>query len=71
MRTDAQVAALLLAVTLPIRRYGWCIDPNGARDEVGEGLANDLNLPIEGRSQGRPDTGAIASVTTATCSTRC
>jgi hypothetical protein len=49
MRTDAQIASLLLAFTLPIRRYGWCIDPNGARDEVVEHVANDLNLPIEGQ----------------------
>jgi hypothetical protein len=48
MRTDAQIASLLLAFTLPIRRYGWCIDPNGARDEVVEHVADDLNLPIEG-----------------------
>jgi hypothetical protein len=34
MRTDAQVASLLLGFTLPIRRYGWYVDPNGARDEV-------------------------------------
>jgi hypothetical protein len=31
MRTDAQIASLLLAFTLPIRRYDWFIDPNGAR----------------------------------------
>jgi hypothetical protein len=49
MRTDAQIASLLLAFTLPIRRYGWCIDPNGARDEVVDHVANDLNLPIEGQ----------------------
>jgi hypothetical protein len=36
MRTDAQIASLLLAFTLPIRRYGWFIDPNGASDEVTE-----------------------------------
>jgi hypothetical protein len=30
MRTDAQIACLLLAFTLPIGRYGWYIDPNGA-----------------------------------------
>ena len=45
---DAQIAALLLAFTLPIRRYGWYIDPNGARDEVIQLVADDLNLPIEG-----------------------
>jgi hypothetical protein len=52
MRTDAQIASLLLAFTLPIRRYHWYIDPNGARDEVVEDVANDFNLPIEG--QGPP-----------------
>jgi hypothetical protein len=49
MRTDAQIASLLLAFTLPIRRYHWYIDPNGARDEVVEDVANDFNLPIEGQ----------------------
>lgn len=34
MRTDAQIASLLLAFTLPIRRYGWYVAVNGARDEV-------------------------------------
>jgi hypothetical protein len=48
MRTDAQIASLLLAFTLPIRRYAWCIDPNGARDEVVVHVADDLNLPVEG-----------------------
>lgn len=49
MRTDAQVVAVLLATTLPIRRYDWFIDPNGARDEVVEFVAKDFNLPIEGQ----------------------
>jgi hypothetical protein len=49
MRTDAQIASLLLAFTLPIRRYGWYIDPNGAGDEVTEFIANNLNLPIVGQ----------------------
>jgi hypothetical protein len=48
MRTDAQIASLLLGYTLPIRRYRWYIDPNGARDEVVEDVANDFNLPIDG-----------------------
>jgi hypothetical protein len=49
MRTDAQIASLQLGFTLPIRRYLWCIDPNGARDDVVEDVANNLNLPIEGQ----------------------
>jgi len=50
MRTDAQIASLLLAFTLPIRRYRY-IDPNAARDEVVQDVANDFNLPIEGQDQ--------------------
>ena len=49
MRTDAQIASLLLAFTLPIRRYRWYISPNGAHDEVVEDVANDFNLPIDGQ----------------------
>jgi hypothetical protein len=49
MRTDAQIASLLLAFTLPTRRYHWYIAPNGARDEVVQDVANDFNLPIEGQ----------------------
>jgi hypothetical protein len=49
MRTDAQIASLLLAFTLPIRRYRWFIAPNGARDEVVEDVAANLSLPIEGQ----------------------
>lgn len=48
MRNDAQVAAVHLAQTLPIRRYKWMIDPNHARDEVVEFIARNLNLPIRG-----------------------
>ena len=49
MRTDAQIASRLPAVALPIRRYGRYIR-NGARDEVVELVASDLNLPIEGQA---------------------
>jgi ethanolamine utilization microcompartment shell protein EutS len=47
MRNDSQLAALLLALTLPIRRYRWFIDPNGARDEVVQLVAQNFNLPIK------------------------
>jgi hypothetical protein len=49
MRADAQIASLLLAFTLPIRRYRWYMAPNGARDQVVEDVANDFNLPIAGQ----------------------
>jgi hypothetical protein len=34
MRNDAQIAALFLALLLPIYRYEWYIDPNGAEDNI-------------------------------------
>jgi hypothetical protein len=66
MRTDAQIASLLLAFTLPIRRYRWSIAPNGARDQVVEDVANDLNLPIEARIRSPQADGVIVSATTVT-----
>jgi hypothetical protein len=49
MRTqDAQVASVLRAVSLPIRRTPWRIDPAGARPEVVQLIAEDLGLPIVG-----------------------
>lgn len=45
-RQDAQVASVLRAVTLPIRRTPWRIDPNGARPEVVQLVAEDLGLPV-------------------------
>ncbi len=47
-RTDSQVASVLRAVTLPVRRTTWRIAPDGARDEVAEQIATDLGLPLEG-----------------------
>lgn len=45
---DAQVASVLRAVTLPVRRTPWRIDPAGARDEVVRLVAEDLGLPVAG-----------------------
>lgn len=50
-RQDAQVISVLRAVTLPVRRTAWRVDPAGARDEVVELVADDLGLPIVGGSQ--------------------
>jgi hypothetical protein len=47
-REDAQVGSVLRAVVHPIRRTGWSVDPNGARDEVVRHVARDLNLPVRG-----------------------
>lgn len=47
-RSDPQVSSVLRAVTHPVRRTPWRIDPNGARDEVVQHVAEDLGLPIIG-----------------------
>lgn len=51
-RDDARVWSLLAAVKLPIRRTQFYIEPNGARDEAVQQVANDLNLPIKGDNGG-------------------
>lgn len=48
MRNDAQIKALLQAATLPIRRYKWMIDPNGAPANVVQRVAEDFGLPVKG-----------------------
>lgn len=47
-RQDAQIVSVLRAITLPIRRTTYRIDPNGARDEVAQHVADDLGLDIVG-----------------------
>lgn len=53
-RTDAQCTSVLRAVTLPVRRTPWRIDPNGARPEVVKLVADDLGLPVAGENEVRP-----------------
>lgn len=48
-RQDAQVASVLRAVTLPVRRTAWRVEPNGAAPEVVQLVAEDLGLPIAGQ----------------------
>lgn len=48
-RTDAQVMSVLRAVTLPIRRTTWRIDPGAARPEVVRFVAANLGLPVVGQ----------------------
>lgn len=56
-RTDAQIASVLRAVTLPVQRTGWRVDPNGARDEVAQLVAEDLGLPMMGEQGEVPPSG--------------
>lgn len=50
-RQDAQVQSVIRAVTLPVRRTPWRIDPAGARPEVVALVAEDLGLPITGADE--------------------
>lgn len=48
-REDSQVAAILRAVCLPIRRAQYRVDSAGARPEVVQLVSEDLGLPVVGR----------------------
>jgi phage gp29-like protein len=48
MLTDAQVQSVVRAVTMPILRTQWRLDPQGSRPEVYGPLADDLGLPVVG-----------------------
>ncbi len=49
MRTqDSQVSSVLRAVTSPIMRTRWYVEPGDARPEVAQQVADDLGLPLKG-----------------------
>jgi hypothetical protein len=56
-RQDAQVRSVLRAVTLPVRRTAWRIDPGQARPEVVALVSEDLRLPVAGQ----PEVSALRS----------
>lgn len=47
-REDSQVGSVLRAVTFPIRRTTWMIDPADARPEVVALVADSFGLPVKG-----------------------
>lgn len=49
MQSDAQLRGLLMATTLPVRRFLWGVDPNGSKPEVTDHIAESRNLPIIGQ----------------------
>jgi hypothetical protein len=50
-REDAQVGSVVRAVTLPIRKAKWRLDPAGARPEVVEHISKDLGVPVKGQDE--------------------
>jgi hypothetical protein len=53
-RTDAQVASVLRAVTLPVRRTPWRIEPAGAKARVTQFIADEMGLPVVGKEPKAP-----------------
>ncbi len=51
---DAQVGSVLRAVTFPIRRTTWMIDPAGARPTVVNLIADSFGLPVKGKPTKAP-----------------
>lgn len=49
MRGDAQVQGLFMGATLPVRRYNYAIDENGARARVVKRISENYNIPIKGK----------------------
>ena len=49
-KQDAQVGSVLEAVTRPVLRTPWRLNPAGARMEVVEFVADDLGVPIVGQN---------------------
>jgi hypothetical protein len=54
MRRDPQLAAILKAYTLLIRRATWAVDPAGCRPEIARMIADDLGLPLVGEDTAGP-----------------
>lgn len=53
-RQDAQIRAILHAITLPLRRPIWAVDPAGADPAIAAEVAEDLDLPVLGKERTRP-----------------
>lgn len=49
MCTDSQLSGLYRAMTYPIRRFQFLIEPNGARPLIVNDIAQDMNLDIAGQ----------------------
>lgn len=54
MRRNSQVMALENALLAPPRGWTWALNPNGARDEVVQFVAENLGVPIRGDETDRP-----------------
>lgn len=54
MRNDTQVDSLTNSVSMPIMRFDWKLNPNGARDEIVQQISTDTGIPIKGNNDPAP-----------------
>jgi hypothetical protein len=48
-KSDAQIKGLMRGTVLPLTRFRYWLDPNGASDTTVQALSRELKLPIKGR----------------------
>lgn len=53
-KQDSQVVSVLRAVTLPVRRTPWRVEPAGAKARVTQFIADELGLPVVGKEPKAP-----------------
>lgn len=62
MFTDTQLSGLFRGTTLPIRRYVWGLDPNGATPQLIADVQRDFNMQAIADAMKAHDTGVGAPV---------
>lgn len=58
-KQDAQVSSVLRAVTSPILRTRWALDPDGVDPEVASFVSSNLGLPLRGEDPGSNPQAAL------------
>ncbi len=51
MRHDPQLKAVLAALTYPLLRANWAVDPEGCKTKVVQHVADDMGLPVLGSDE--------------------
>lgn len=49
IKSDAQLKGLMRGTVLPLERFRYSLDPNGANDKIVQALSQELKLPIKGK----------------------
>lgn len=60
VREDAQISSIIRAITLPILRTTWRLDPAGADEDITRMVAEDLRLPVIGQTSDGESRGRVS-----------